>query len=134
MSSVLIHRTRETGHEHESRRADIDAEVLDRLQAALADALRSGAVVALQPTRWGVQAREDSGRLRAVLSFGTIAVVSLTVTRGRGDAPALVESGVSGLTKLGLGPDAMEAAVQAGDLGRCVGHAWLALGEGLADA
>ena len=62
----LLHRTIETGHEYLSPRDEVAPDVLGALRPLVAQALATGAVVAID-AEWSLGCRDHQGRLRAGL-------------------------------------------------------------------
>ncbi len=62
----LLHRTIETGHEYLSPRDEVAPDVLGALRPLVAQALATGAVVAID-AEWSLGCRDHLGRLRAGL-------------------------------------------------------------------
>ena len=133
MSDVLIHHTIETGDTRRSPRSEVSQETIDLLRAVLLEALalsrgEAGThAVEIEPTQWHVAAVENAGVLTAQLWFGAILMGDphIVMTVRRGDPPMLRAS-AAGLMQL---PDdaVTDAALEAGDLERCLAWAWVSL-------
>ena len=85
----LLHRTIETGHEYLSPRDEVAPDVLGALRPLVAQALATGAVVAID-AEWSLGCRDHQGRLRAGLWYGAVGPephILMTVTRSAGLNP-----------------------------------------------
>ena len=122
----LLHRTIETGHEYLSPRDEVAPDVLEALRPLVAQALTTGAVVAID-AEWRLGCRDHQGRLRAGLWYGAVGPephILMTVTRSAGLNPPLLEVSVAGLLEVN---PAMQhkVAAQGQDLELSLAWAWL---------
>ncbi|MYL11318.1 MAG: hypothetical protein F4010_04060 [Cenarchaeum sp. SB0669_bin_11] len=129
----LLHVTVETGHRRESPAGEIAPGVLDWLRPFLAEAVRLSAehpgvqALELDSTGWHVSAtREAGGALRlslwrAALPIGAPHVTGTLAVDGD---TATLRVAMAGLARLPAS-DVDAAALEAGDLERCLAWAWL---------
>ncbi len=131
MTAVLDHVTVETGHIRSSPRSEVAAEVLVVLRSALAVAFETADPV-LVGGGWTMVAMEIEDALTAALYPPGMAYPGppglMLWVRHRDGRPPLLESSITGMA-LGTPFDLRTAAMEAGDLGRCVAWAWLTLDE-----
>ena len=118
----LTHRTTETGHVRQSPRSEIDDDAIRRLAPMLRRALNTGQPVRLAPTAWTITATETADRLDAQAWHGErtgdphirLAVTGRTLT-----------ASMAGLAAIRSPTRAAEAAIEAGDLERCLAWTWI---------
>ena len=122
----LLHRTIETGHEYLSPRDEVAPDVLGALRPLVAQALATGAVVAID-AEWSLGCRDHQGRLRAGLWYGAVGTephILMTVTRSAGLNPPLLEVSVAGLFEVNPALQ-HKVAAQGQELELSLAWAWL---------
>ncbi|MCY4019722.1 MAG: hypothetical protein OXG39_09955 [Chloroflexi bacterium] len=120
---ILLHRTVETGHVRESPRAEVDDAAIRRLRPLVRRAIETSEAVALEPSPWSITAAEHGDRLDAQCWRGDAEGephVRLAVDRRRRTLDCRMV-GISALRPT----EAAEAAIEAGDLERCIAWAWI---------
>ena len=129
--TALLHRTVESGHVRRSPLAEVEPNTLALLRPVLAAALRLGRehadvqAVEIERTRWHVAASETADTLTAKLWCGDrpLGEPHISMTVRRASVPELVASMI-GMAR--LPPELWaDAALEAGDLERCLAWAWL---------
>ena len=124
---LVIERTMETGEERLSPLSEMDPDILAELWPLMREAIKSGQRVHVGGG-WWCRANVEQERLEAELvpwAEGS-PLVSVTVTPGEGDAPALLEVAVADLLQAAAHGRVTEAQVgMADELARCLAWAWL---------
>ena len=124
---LLIQRTIDTGQERLSPLSEVEPDILAQLRPLVREAIKSGQPVHVG-VNWWCRANVEQERLEADLLPWAEGppLVSMTVTPGEGDAPALLEVAVAGLLQAATHGRVTESqADMAGDLARCLAWSWL---------
>lgn len=136
----LLHRTIETGHARDSFRHEVDDDIIEILRDSIRACLEMapGHAIEIRPDTmpddaptWHLAAALDGGHLTAWLWYGEVAgigdpCITMQVRPvSGGEYAAILDAGMAGIALL---PDAWQetAALQAGDIERCIAWAWLA--------
>ena len=125
---LLIQRTIETGQERLSPMSEVEPKILAQLKPLVREAVKSGQPVHVGAS-WWCRATVEQERLEADLLPWAEGppLVSMTVTPGKGNAPALLEVEAARLLQAAAHGRVTESqADTAGDLVRCLAWAWLA--------
>ena len=125
---LLIQRTIESGRERLSPLSEVEPDILAQLRPLVREAIESGQPVHVGAS-WWFRATVGQERLEADLLPWAEGppLVSMTVTPGKGNAPALLEVEAAGLLQAAAHGRVTESqADTAGDLARCLAWAWLA--------
>ena len=127
--NTLHHLTRETGHVRQSPRSEIDDDALQRLKPRLLQAIRTGEPAELDPSDWTIEAAVAGDRLDIQAWHGP--------ADGEPHLRLSVEDHVLVASMAGLvnlrPTVAAQAAIEAGDLERCLAWTWIELGRPSAD-
>ena len=117
----------ESSQERLSPLSEVDPDILAQLRPLVREAIKSGQPVHVG-ANWWCRATVEQERLEAdLLPWAEGApLVSMTVTPGEGNAPALLEVAVAGLLQAAAHGRVTESqADMAGELARCLAWAWL---------
>lgn len=124
---LLNQRTIDTGQERLSPLSEMDPDILAQLWPLVRESIKSGQRVHVG-AGWWCRATVEQERLEADLLPWAAGppLVSMTVTPGEGDAPALLEVAVAGLLQAATHGRVTEAQVGIADeVARCLAWAWL---------
>ena len=124
----LIQRTMDTGQERLSPLSEVEPDILAQLRPLVREAIKSGQPVHVGAS-WWCRITVEQERLEAELLPWAEGppLVSMTVTPGEGNAPALLEVEAASLLQAAADGRVTESqADMAGELARCLAWAWLA--------
>ena len=134
----IRHSTHETNHITTTLRGEVSDKTLKILMPLVRHAIDTGDRTAIPPTRFWLEASEESRCLMAAMGTEDGALAHMTVRPPKVDgAPAAVEVNISGLIvairerRLLAGKSLEEVSLSLGDMERCVAWAWL-VGSGFA--